>query len=102
MPFFCAHLLVVRDLNLARLNVVRDILRAAAIDLAAGAESSAENLLDGTLQIFGHGLEAHSFRDGDYLIEGNALGVLDVLLLLPVTRGLLEGLDDERRCGGND
>ena len=28
--------------------------------------------------------------------------MLDVLLLLPVTRGLLEGLDDERRGGGND
>ena len=28
--------------------------------------------------------------------------MLDVLLLLAVTRGLLEGLDDERRGGGDD
>jgi hypothetical protein len=28
--------------------------------------------------------------------------VLDVLLLLAVTRGLLESLDDEGRSGGND
>jgi len=28
--------------------------------------------------------------------------VLDVLLLLPVTRRLLEGLDDEGGSGGND
>lgn len=30
------------------------------------------------------------------------LGVLDVLLLLAVTRGLLEGLDDQGRGRGND
>jgi hypothetical protein len=99
--YFGAYLLL-WDLNLARLDVVRDVLRAAAIDLAAGAESSAENLLDGTLQILGHGLEAHGAGDRDDLIEGNALGVLDVLLLLPVTRGLLEGLDDERRGRGDN
>jgi hypothetical protein len=28
--------------------------------------------------------------------------VLDVLLLLAVSWGLLESLDDEGRCGGND
>lgn len=94
--------LLLGDLNLARLDVVGDVLRAAAIDLAAGAESSSENLLDGTLQVLGHGLKAHGAGDVDDLIEGNALGVLDVLLLLPVARGLLEGLDDERRGRGND
>ena len=36
------------------------------------------------------------------LIKRDALGVLDVLLLLAVTGRLLEGLDDERRGGGND
>lgn len=97
-----ARLLVIGDLNLARLDVVGDILGAAAIDLAAGAESSAKDLLDGALQVLGHGLESHGLSDGDDLIEGDALGVLDVLLLLPVTRGLLEGLDDERRGGGDD
>lgn len=35
--------------NLARLNVIGDILGAAAIDLAADGESSTENLEDGTL-----------------------------------------------------
>jgi hypothetical protein len=101
-PCYSGAYLLRRDLNLARLDVIGNILRAAPIDLAAGAESSAENLLDGTLQILGHGLEAHSAGDGDDLIEGNALGVLDVLLLLPVARGLLEGLDDERRGRGNN
>ena len=91
-----------RTLDLARLNLVRDILGAAAVDLAASAESSSENLLDGTLQVLGHRLEAHGAGDLNDLIERNALGVLDVLLLLAITRGLLEGLDNERRGGGND
>lgn len=96
------HNLLLRDLDLSRLDVVRDVLGAAAIDLAASGESSAENLLDGALEVLGHGLEAHGAGNVDDLVEGNALGVLDVLLLLPVTRGLLEGLDDERRGRGDD
>jgi len=95
------HLLL-RNLNLAGLDLVRDVLGAAAVDLAASAESSSENLENGTLEVLGHGLEPHSAGNADDLIERNALGVLDVLLLLAVAGRLLEGLDDERRGGGND
>jgi hypothetical protein len=70
--------LLLRDLNLAGLDVVGDVLGAAAVNLAASGESSSEDLLDGTL------------------------GVLDVLLLLAVTRGLLKGLDDEGGSGWDD
>jgi hypothetical protein len=94
--------LLLRDLNLARLNVVGDVLGAAAVNLATSAESSSENLLDGTLQVLCHGLESHGAGNVDDLIERNALGVLDVLLLLAVTGRLLESLDDERRGGGNN
>lgn len=45
---------------------------------------------------------AHGAGDGDDLVEGNGLGVLDVLLLLAVTRWLLERLDDERGGRWND
>ena len=96
------HLLFIGDLNLAGLDVVRDVLGAAAIDLAAGRVGSSENLLDGTLEVLGHGLEPHDLRNSNNLIERNALGVLDVLLLLAITWGLLEGLDDEGRGGRND
>lgn len=89
-------------LNLARLDVVRDGLGAAAINLATSGESSSEDLLDGTLEVLGHGLEPHGAGNGNDLIEGNALGVLDVLLLLAVPGRLLEGLDDKRGGGGND
>jgi len=91
-----------RNLNLARLNVVGDVLGAAAIDLAAGGESGTENLLDGTLELLGHGLVGHDAGNGDDLVKRDGLGVLDVLLLLAVTRRLLEGLDDEGRSGRND
>jgi hypothetical protein len=94
--------LLLRDLNLAGLDVVGDVLGAAAVNLAASGESSSEDLLDGTLEVLGHGLEPHGAGNVDDLIERNALGVLDVLLLLAVTRGLLEGLDDEGGSGGND
>src|SRR4051812_41863789 len=94
--------LLLRDLNLARLNVVGDVLGAATVNLATSGESSSENLLDGTLQVLGHGLEPHGAGNVDNLIEGNALGVLDVLLLLAVPGRLLEGLDDEGRRGRND
>lgn len=36
------------------------------------------------------------------LVKGDVTGVLDVLLLLPVPRGLLEGLNDKGRGGGNN
>jgi hypothetical protein len=45
---------------------------------------------------------AHGAGDLDDLVEGDRLGVLDVLLLLAVTGRLLKGLDDEGRGGGND
>jgi len=89
-------------LNLAGLNVVRHSLGAAAVNLATSAESSAENLLDGTLQVLGHRLEAHGAGNVDDFIQRNALGVLNVLLLLPVTRRLLEGFDNQRRGRRND
>jgi len=91
-----------RNLNLAGLDVVRDVLGAAAIDLAASAESSSENLKHGTLEVLGHRLEPHGAGNGDDLIKRNALEMLDVLLLLAVARRLLERLDDERRGRGND
>lgn len=89
-------------LNLSRLDIIRDILWRAAINLASDGESSSEDLLDGTLQLLCKGLEAHGAGNLNNLIEGDGLGVLDVLLLLAVTRWLLKGLDDEGRGGWNN
>jgi hypothetical protein len=100
----CSHVrcLLLRDLDLAGLDVVRDRLRAAAVNLAAGAEGGSENLERGALEVLGHRLESHCAGNGDDLIERNALGVLDVFFLLAVAGRLLEGLDDEGRSGGDD
>lgn len=73
-----------------------------AVDGAADGLGSAEDLLDGTGKVLGERLEAHLAGDLDNLVEGDVTTVLDVLLLLAVTRGLLERLDDERRGGGDN
>lgn len=73
-----------------------------AVDGAADGLSSAEDLLDGTGEVLGEGLEAHLAGDLDNLVEGDVTTVLDVLLLLAVMGGLLERLDDERRSRGDD
>lgn len=89
-------------LNLAGLDVVGDALGGAAVDLATGGEGSADNLKDSTLEGLGHGLVAHGAANLNDLVKRDGLGVLDVLLLFAVTRGLLEGLDDKGGGGGND
>jgi hypothetical protein len=88
--------------NLASLDVVADVLGAAAIDLAADGESSTEDLKDGTLELLGERASAHLAGNLNNLVKGNGLGVLDVLLLLAVTRRLLEGLNDEGGSGGHN
>lgn len=72
-----------------------DGLGTLSIDLASDREGGSENLLDSARQVLGHGLEPHLACDLNDLIQRDRLGVLDVLLLLAVTWGLLEGLDDE-------
>lgn len=66
--------------------------------------SGTENLLDTVGEVLGEGLLGltHSSGDFDDLIKLNVSSVLDVLLLLAVSDGLLEGTDDEGRRGGDD
>lgn len=80
------------------LDLVADVLGASAIDLAANTEASTENLENCSSQLLGERLvgSSHGSSDLNDLIKRDGLGVLDVLLLLSVTRWLLEGSDDER------
>ncbi len=89
-------------LNLSTFDIIRDILWTSAINLASNAESRAQNLLNTTLQLLRQGLESHRTCNFNDLIQCDRLAVLDVLLLLSVAGGLLEGLDDQRRCWGDD
>jgi hypothetical protein len=88
--------------NLAGLDIVADILGAAAVDLAANGKGSTEDLEHGSAELLGERAVAHDAGDVDDLLQRDRLGVLNVLLLLAVTRGLLQGLDDKRRSRGDD
>lgn len=89
-------------INLPTLNALLNRLGTPAINLAARREGSAQNLQNGTLEVLGHRLVAHGASNVDDFVERDGLGVLDVLLLLAVARGLFEGLDDERGSGWDD
>lgn len=88
---------MILTVNLASLDIIRHILRAAAVDLAADRERGTQDLADGAAELLGEAAEAHGARDVDDVVQGDRLVVLDVLLLLAVTGGLLQGLDDQRR-----
>lgn len=60
---------VKRTLNLASLDIIRDIFRAPAINLAANRVASSQNFLDSPLQLTGKRLEPHGAGDVDDLIE---------------------------------
>ena len=71
------EVLFLRHGVLARVNLEDDVVRVEAVDLAAGGLSSAQNLLDGSLECVGHGPRSHLTSDGDDLVERNATLVLD-------------------------
>lgn len=89
-------------LNVSSLNGLGDGLGALSINLATNAKGRAQNLLHGTLKTLGERLVPHRASNLDDLIECNRLVVLNVLLLLPVARGFLQGSDNEGGCGRND
>jgi hypothetical protein len=63
---------------LARVNLQDDVVRVDTVDLAAGGLGSAQNLLDGSLQLVGHRAWSHLTGNGDDLVERNAAFVLDL------------------------
>ena len=76
-------------LNRTAVDIFRNGPRISPIHLAAYTERRAEDLLDGTSEVLGEGLEPHCSGNVDDVFKGDALGVLNVLLLLSVARGLL-------------
>jgi hypothetical protein len=90
------------DLDFTGIDGITDILGVLAIDSAANGESSSQDFLDGTLELTGKRLVAHDASNLNNVVNGDVTRVLDVLLLLAVTRGLLKSLDDQGRGGGNN
>ena len=71
------------------------------IDSAADRLGGAEDLLHAARELTGHGPGPHDAGGLDDVVHGDVAAVLDVLDLLPVPGGLLEGLDDEGSGGGH-
>jgi hypothetical protein len=89
------------DLDVAVGELGLQVLGVLAVDGAADGDAGAENLLDGAGEVLGHGAGAHDPGDLDDVVEGDVPVVLDVLSLLAVALGLLEGLDHQRGSGGH-
>ena len=64
-------------------------------------EKAVPSISKTALELAGHRSRSHGSSDLDDLIQRDVAVVLDVLLLLAVADGLVEGLDDEGRRGGN-
>lgn len=88
--------------DVAAVNGFNDRLWGLAIDLASHTVSSTQDLLNSARQLLGERLVAHGASNLDNLVEADRLVVLDVLLLLAVARGLLQGLDNEGRGSRDD
>lgn len=73
-----------------------------AVDSSANRLGSTQNLLDSAGELLGKGLVAHLASNVNNLLQGNVTIVLDVLLFLSVSWGLLEGSDDQGRGSGNN
>ena len=99
--------LLLRDLDGASSDAVLHLFGALAIDGAANRYSGTKDFHDGALEGGSEGLGESVTGNLDDLSKGDVAAVLDVLDLLAVTWGLLEGADEARsgaggqRDGGN-
>lgn len=72
------------------------------VDGAADRHGGAQHLLDGARQVGGARPVPHLARHLDDVLQGDVARVLDVLGLLAVADGLLQGLDDQGGGRGHD
>ena len=84
------------------LDLLLDILWALAVNGAADGDAGSEDLENGSLEGSGHGGRSNFLGNSNDLIERELSVVDNVLGLLSVTWGLLQGLEDERGSGGLD
>ena len=90
-----------RDLGLTSLDGGLEGLRGLTVNSATDGVGSTEAFKNATLEGVGHRLGADVLSNLDNFLEGDVTRVLDVLDLLTVTGGLLEGLDDAGGDGGH-
>ena len=100
--FFFHLLLLFRDLGLTSLDGGLEGLRGLTINSATNGDGGTEAFKNATLEGVGHGVGTDVLSNLDNFLEGDVTRVLDVLDLLTVTGGLLEGLDDASGDGGKE
>ena len=83
------------------IDLVNDIVRSLTINSAAHRLGSPEDLLHDPAELPGHGPGPHHAGGLVDVVDGDVAAVLDVLHLLSVPGGLLQGLDDQGGSGGN-
>jgi hypothetical protein len=86
--------------DLTGVDLLLDIAGVLAVNSAADGHAGAEDFLDGTLEASGVALGAHLLGDLEDLVELDLAVVDNVLGLLAITWGFLEGLEHERSGGG--
>ena len=123
------HTLLLGNLDRTIIDTLDNVVGVLPVNGASNGLGGSEDLLDGTGKVLGKGLVLHLSGDlnkvkndgsassffihhlssnqsptthRNDLVEGNVTSVLDVLLLLSVSRRLLQGLDDQTRCRGDD
>lgn len=67
----------VRDIALATVNLLNDIVGVLALNGAADRLGRAEDLLHGALHLAGHGAGTHDLGNLDDILEGDITAVLD-------------------------
>ena len=86
----------------AVIDGVNDVVRVLTVNSAADRLGSTKDLLADSTELSGHGPGPHGASSLVDVVHGDVPVVLDILHLLPVPRGLLQGLDDEGGGGGNN
>lgn len=71
------------------------------VNSATNSSASSEDLQNGTSEGLGERTGAHDLSDTNNVVEGDVSVVLNVLLLLAITVGLVEGLDDQSGGSGD-
>merc|ERR1712100_673442 len=84
------------------LTAVDGLSAVLTVDGAAEATAGAEHLKDGSLELLGVGAATHGAGHTVHIIPGDVAIVGDVLHLLAVPRGLLEGLNHKSSRGRHD
>jgi len=97
---FLASILLVWALIVSILNLHDEIMGVFTIDSATNRMRCAKNLPDGAREVLGKGLWSDDARSIVNVLHGDVAIVTDVLHLLAVPVGLLQGLDDQGCRGG--